>query len=158
MLKKILNGKVCAKCKLCCGFDKSDVWEMPVFTEEIRDRIRSMKPETEFEIKADGYRFCTGEIDDNQLIYCPALTENGCILGDDKPFDCRIWPFRIMDIQGKRAITIASICEELYNRPLAELVKFLEDGLAETIFSYADSHPEIIKPYYDGYPVLMFEK
>ena len=80
------------------------------------------------------------------------------MLGDEKPFDCRIWPYRIMKIGDKRAITLASICDEMYNRPLSELVDFLKKGLAEKIFSYADKHPEIVKPYYDGYPVLIFEK
>ena len=77
---------------------------------------------------------------------------------NDKPFDCRIWPYRIMEVGGRRAITIASICDELYNRPLSQLAGFLKEGLADAIFSYADAHPEIVKPYYEGYPVLMFEK
>ena len=80
------------------------------------------------------------------------------MLGDDKPFDCRIWPYRIMEVGGRRAITFASICDELYHRPLSQLVDFLKEGLADVIFAYADEHPEIVKPYYEGYPVLLFEK
>ena len=80
------------------------------------------------------------------------------MLGDDKPFDCRIWPYRIMEVGGRRAIVIASNCEEMFSRPIAELVGFLRDGLADAIFSYADKHPEIVKPYYEGFPVLLFEK
>ena len=63
-----------------------------------------------------------------------------------------------MEIGGRRAITIASICEEMFGRPLSQLSGFLKEGLADAIFSYADAHPEIVKPYYEGYPVLMFEK
>ena len=37
-------------------------------------------------------------------------------------------------------------------------VDFLKKGPADEIFAYADLHPEIVKPYYDGYPVLLFEK
>ena len=158
MLKGILNPKSCAECKLCCIFDRYDVWETPVFTEEIRDRILESKPDTQFVKKDNGYIFKVTEFDQNQLFSCPALTEKGCMLGDEKPFDCRIWPYRIMSINGQNAITIASICEEMYNRPLSQLVDFLKNGLAEQIFNYADHHPEIVKPYYDGYPVLMFRK
>ena len=157
MLKKILSGKSCAECRLCCIFDRYDIWETPVFNEEIMNRIKQLRPGTEFVTKDGGYIFKADNIGADQLFSCPALTETGCMLGDDKPFDCRIWPYRIMEVGGRRAITIASICDELYNRPLSQLVGFLKEGLAEAIFSYADSHPEIVKPYYEGYPVLLFE-
>ena len=158
MLKKILSGEACAKCRLCCIFDRYDVWETPVFTEEIMLRIREVRPDAEFIRWDNGYIFKVLALNEDQLFTCPALTPTGCMLGDEKPFDCRIWPFRIMELDGRRAITIAHICTELYSRPLSELVDFLKEGLADTIFSYADAHPEIVKPYYDGYPVLLFEK
>lgn len=158
MIKKILNKNVCAECKTCCIFDCYDVWETPVFTSEICEKILAVKPETKFISKDGGYIFRVEKFSDEGLFSCPALTENGCMLGDEKPFDCRIWPYRIMEISGRRAITIASICNELYNRPLSQLIEFLKSGLADEIFRYADAHPEIVKPYYDGYSVLMFEK
>ena len=157
MLKKILSGSSCAKCRLCCVFDSLDVWETPVFTEEIKNKILSEKPDTQFIKKDSGFILNAGELADDHLFTCPALTEKGCMLGDDKPFDCRIWPYRIMNVGGKRAINIASICSELYNRPLSQLIDFLKEGLAQQIFSYADSHPEIVKPYEQGYPVLLFD-
>lgn len=158
MLKKILSGNACAQCRLCCVFDRYDVWETPVFTEKIKNKILENAPDTQFLPVEGGYIFKVSEFDDEGLFSCPALTEKGCILGDEKPFDCRIWPYRIMNIGGRRAITIASICDELYNRPLSQLVDFLKEGLGDEIFAYADAHPEIVKPYYEGYPVLMFEK
>ena len=115
MLKKILSGKSCAECRLCCIFDRYDIWETPVFNEEIKNRIKQLRPGTEFVTKDGGYIFKADNIGADQLFSCPALTETGCMLGDDKPFDCRIWPYRIMEVGGRRAITIASICDELYN-------------------------------------------
>lgn len=158
MLKKILSGESCANCRLCCVFDRYDVWETPVFTEDIKNKILEKAPDTQFLPVEGGYIFKVSEFDDEGLFSCPALTENGCMLGDEKPFDCRIWPYRIMNVGGRRVITIASICDELYNRPLSQLVDFLKEGLGEKIFAYADAHPEIVKPYYEGYPVLMLEK
>ncbi len=157
LLKKILSGKACAECRLCCIFDRYEVWETPVFTQEIRDRISKAVPSAKFIPKDGGFIFRVEEFGPDGLFTCPALTEKGCMLGDDKPFDCRIWPYRIMNVGGRRAITIASLCGELYNRPLSQLVDFLKEGLAEKIFAYAEAHPEIVKPYYEGYPVLLFQ-
>lgn len=158
MLKKILDGKSCAECRLCCIFDRYDIWETPVFTEEIKNKIQERLPQAQFLPKDGGYIFKVEEFDEEGLFSCPALTEKGCFLGDEKPFDCRIWPYRIMNVGGRRAITIASICDELYNRPLSQLLEFLKEDLAEQIFEYAQKHPEIVKPYDESYPVLLFEK
>lgn len=157
MLKKILSPKSCAECRLCCVFDSSDIWEIPVFSGETAGIIRKALPDTEFIPSGSGYILKTEKLSGGELFTCPALTENGCMLGDSKPFDCRIWPFRIMEIGGRRAITVASICSEIYNRPLSQLVEFLKEGTADMIFSYADEHPEIVKQYDEGYPVLLFE-
>ncbi len=158
MLKKILDKKTCAECRLCCIFDRYDIWETPVFDEDTRNKIESLA-DAEFIQKDGGYIFKAEKFDDEGLFTCPALDPGkGCILGDEKPFDCRIWPYRIMKIGDKRVISIASICEAMYSKPLCELVEFLKDGLADKIFSYADSHPEIVKPYDNSYPILLVEK
>ena len=31
----------------------------------------------------------------DEIIYCPAASDHGCVLGDKRPFDCKIWPFRV---------------------------------------------------------------
>ncbi|NLT10730.1 MAG: hypothetical protein GXY08_14725, partial [Ruminococcus sp.] len=67
MLKKILSGEACAKCRLCCIFDRYDVWETPVFTEEIRDRIQAEKPDARFISKDGGYIFRVEELKGDEL-------------------------------------------------------------------------------------------
>ena len=160
MLKNILSGNDCAKCRICCVFDKYDIWETPVVDDELYGKVRAAYPETEFISKGNSRIFkCLPESEGGELYYCPMLDKSsGCRLGDKKPFDCRIWPYRIMYVGGRRAIVIASNCEEMFNRPLAELVGFLKNGAADEIFAYADRHPEIVKPYYEGFPVLLFEQ
>lgn len=158
MLKKILENSTCAECQLCCVFDCYDIWETPVFDADTKNKLEKQK-NIEFIEKDGGYIFKAEKFDSDGLFRCPALDpRKGCILGDEKPFDCRIWPYRIMKIGDKRAITIASICEAMYNKPLSELVGFLKEGLADKIFEYADIHPEIVKPYDNLYPVLVFEE
>ncbi len=157
MLKGLLENKTCAKCRVCCGFDKTDLWEMPVMDISAVNRIKELYPEADFQEKGNGFLVKAPQLEGEELYFCPALGENGCVLGNDKPFDCRIWPYRIMDVSGKNAITISPVCNELYNRPLSSLIGFLENGLADFIFDYAKKHPEVIKKYDKSYPVLKFD-
>lgn len=155
MLKNILKGSDCASCKICCVFDKYDIWETPVLDEKLKALVSERYPEISFVQKGSGWIFRMTEAEDG-LYYCPMLDpRSGCMLGDSKPFDCRIWPYRIMKLDGKRVISIASICPTMYAKPLSELCGELEkDGLAEKITAFADSHPDIVKPYENGYPIL----
>ncbi len=158
MLKNILSGKDCAKCRICCIFDNYDLWETPVVSDELYEKLRKERPEIGFIERGGSHLFrCVPENTENgELFYCPVLDrETGCTLGDEKPFDCRIWPYRIMELNGARVISIASICPEMYKKPLSELVNELErNGLAEIIFAEAEKNPDIVKPYQEGYPIL----
>ncbi|MDE5763551.1 MAG: hypothetical protein K2N49_00095 [Ruminococcus sp.] len=158
MIKEILSGKTCAECRMCCIFDRYDIWETPVFTEEIKNKVLEYVPDAPFAKVGTGYMLNAGEITDGQIYSCPALTENGCILGDGKPFDCRIWPFRVMNRDGIRVIAVSSLCDEVHNQTHEKLRNFLKKGLAEKIFSYADKYPETVKPYYDNYTVIFPEE
>lgn len=158
MLKNILHGSDCASCRICCVFDKYDLWETPVLDGELKERVQKQNPDISFVEKGEGWLFRMNESEDG-LYYCPALNhESGCILGEDKPFDCKIWPYRIMSLGGRRVISMASICPTMYKKPLSDLCAELErEGLAEKIFAFADSHPDIVKPYEEGYPILKVE-
>ncbi len=155
MLKNILKSSDCASCRLCCVFDKYDIWETPVLDDELKNFVSERYPETAFVKKGGGWIFRMNEAEDG-LYYCPMLDpSSGCMLGDGKPFDCRIWPYRIMTLGGHRVISIASICPSMYKKPLSELCEELEkDGLAEKIAAFADARPDIVKPYENGYPIL----
>ncbi|MBR1591511.1 MAG: hypothetical protein IJ666_00655 [Ruminococcus sp.] len=155
MIKELISPAVCAQCRMCCVFDIYDIWETPVFSRKMKEYIVSRKPDAEFIPKDGGYIFKAADFSPDGTFKCPALTENGCMLGDDKPFICRIFPYMVMEINGARAITAAVVCSEFYNRPLSELVGFLKNGLADRIFSYADIHPEEVRPYNENYPILL---
>ena len=88
MLKKILSPQTCAKCRVCCVFDRSDIWEIPVISDELKSKLSG---KAEF-VERDGV--CTFAMpfkDGEELVSCPMLTGSGCALGDDKPFDCKVW-------------------------------------------------------------------
>lgn len=162
MLKNILSPKTCAGCRICCIFDKYDVWETPVISEELKRKISAARSDLKFVSKGDtgAYIFNMEDTwDDKEEIFrCPALDpDSGCTLGENKPFDCRIWPYRIMELGGRRVISIASICPDMYNMPLKTLCDELENGLADRIFEEAAKNPAMIKPYEQGYPILVVE-
>lgn len=125
MLKKILSGKTCAECRICCSFDAYDIWETPVINDELKEKILEIKPQQKFITKDNNYLFRMEEADDG-LFYCPMLSEKGCVLGDEKPFDCRIWPFRVMKYEDRLLITISPICPSLFNTPLNDIMEFLK--------------------------------
>lgn len=159
MLKNILSPKTCAGCRICCIFDKYDVWETPVISGALKSRIEAERPDLKFISKGNSGAFIFNmedTWDDSEEIFrCPALDPSkGCTLGENKPFDCKIWPYRIMDLNGVLVITIASICPEMYGKPLKALCDELENGLADKIYEEAMKEPAIIKPYENGYPVL----
>lgn len=156
MLGKILSADSCGKCRVCCGFTREDIWEIPLIFKENRSaveenlgvRLIPRSKEFVFDMKFDG----------SGISYCPALSENGCSLGDLKPFDCAVWPFRVNSLGNMRVITVSPVCETVSALPLSALSEFVEtDGFAIKLFAEARKHPEIVKPYIGGYPILAVE-
>ena len=159
MLTRLLSRETCAKCRLCCVFDHYDVWETPVLSQEIKNNAEKILPDAEFVSKGTrSYLFRIREFDEDDLFRCPLLDQSkGCMLGTEKPFDCQIWPFRIMELDGRQAITIAPICDAMMAQPIGNLLSFLKEGLAETIFDYAAENPDVVKTYDSMYPVLLWK-
>lgn len=78
MLTEILSRESCAKCRVCCVFDRDDVWEIPVVLPETADYIKkNIDKNAELEPYEDGYRFVMHFKDSEELTYCPMLTDKG---------------------------------------------------------------------------------
>lgn len=159
MIRKLLKREECAKCRLCCCFDSYDLWETPVINEETHDRILAeFKPDQEFLELEDHYLLKMPKEPDRDLYYCTLLDhEKGCIMGEEKPFDCRIWPFRIMDLKGIRVIVLSPVCPVVQTRPLCEIQAVAKE-LAPQIFAYADANPSAVKKYISGFPIMLAEE
>ena len=155
-LKKILSSESCGKCRVCCGFTKDDVWEIPLIYAENRGAVEE-KLGVRLIQRGDEYVFDMEFGGD--VSYCPALSENGCMLGELKPFDCAVWPFRVNLLGDMRVITVSPVCETVSELPLKTLSGFVNaDGFADDLFAEARKHPDMVKPYIDGYPILAVEK
>jgi Fe-S-cluster containining protein len=158
MLSSILSKSSCATCKFCCSFRRQSLWETPLFPPEVVEKLS--KPNEygvvgEFrdgQIVLGGYKTANPE----EEVPCTFLDpERGCILKpEDKPFDCSIWPLRIMNKDGELVIALTPTCPSIGAVPSQALVNLVQDGLGDKIFEYAKTHPEIIKEYRVGFPII----
>lgn len=157
MLEKILSKKTCAECRVCCSFDNYDIWETPVISDKLKSEIEKIRPEQKFVSHGQSWLFRMDKADSDELFYCPMLTETGCILGNKKPFDCNIWPLRVMNLNGSRVISISPVCKSVFELPMVTLREFAEEVAGE-IFAYSDENPDIVKEYDENYPILIVRK
>ncbi len=152
MLKEILDPAECAECRICCGFVESDKWEIPLVFGELAEHLQSRYPR-KLVPRANEYVFDM-EFHGSEIIPCPALTDKGCALGDGKPFDCRVWPFRVNDLNGTQVITASPVCPAVSKLPLKTISEFVNGGFSQKMFAEADLHPDMVKPYISGYPIV----
>ena len=173
MLSKVLSKNTCAECRFCCSFRRCSLWETPLFAIETVDKFDRSDISGEFSgcekninfhrAEKDGvqygqmdlmYKYCTD--DESEEAACEFLdASRGCVLSDeDKPFDCKIWPLRIMDKDGKLVIALTPTCPAINKVDLKEIEEFVKSGLGDTIYEYAKEHPYIIKKYRENFPVL----
>jgi len=125
MLNRILSTADCAECKLCCNFYEHELWEAPITGEEV-------------------------SYDERGLYFCPELGEKGCKLVSERPFDCQIYPFRVMKLGEFTVIALSPLCKKVNEKPLSELVEFVESELFEKV----KSHHAQIKDYDKSYVIL----
>ena len=162
MLSKILEKSTCAECRFCCSFRRGSLWETPLFTHETAKKLSNTS--VKFVEKEDkGCKYAqmdlTGKYtgnDENEEAACEFLdSKRGCVLSDeDKPFDCKIWPLRIMRKGEKLVIALTPTCPSINRRPLSEVKSLVEEGLGDKIYEYALEYPFIIKEYKEGFEVL----
>ncbi len=153
MLKKILSPETCGKCRVCCVFDHDDIWEIPLISEEIKNNLSELRSELKTISRGKNSYVFDMQFKEDGLTYCPALSDTGCTLGENKPFDCRIWPLRVMKKDNDIVITVSPVCESV--NPDNPQVKALAEELAPIIFAEAQRNPDIIKEYIEGYPIAV---
>jgi Fe-S-cluster containining protein len=155
VLELILSPKTCAKCRICCNFDKTDIWEIPIFSEKQKNTIRTMSSDGfSFQKRNNSYVFQM-DFKGKDIAFCPALCESGCVLGEEKPFDCNIWPFRVMRLKsGDVALVLSPVCPSVQQHSVKTIMEFVSGEFQERVFKEAKDNPDIIKDYIDGYPIF----
>ncbi len=156
MLKRILSGETCAKCRNCCVFEEQSAWELPAFSAKAVKRLAD-RPAYRITECGGRYRITLPYDDTHAAQPCPFLDEaSGCTLPDDeKPFACKIWPVRVMrDDAGALRLTLYQNCCGIPADSHAALDRLLQDGLRERIFSEAARDASLILPYHENYIYL----
>ena len=159
MTEKLLTKQDCAECRLCCHFDSYGLLETPVITEDTQKLITAQYlPEQQF-AEIGGRCLMKMEKEPDRDIYtCPLLEDSkGCMLGDAKPFDCRIFPFLLMKLSDIRVIALSPACPKVQSKPLTDIQSAAKD-IAPTLFDYADRYPEAVRSYIHGYPIILTEE
>jgi Fe-S-cluster containining protein len=166
LLSPILTSGQCASCKFCCSFAAFEAWETPLFSKENIGRIS--KTYGSFPVKKTGGSSYTLDLSswwkehgEKEYAPCPFLDPQcGCMLPEEeKPFDCKIWPLRVMRKNGQLVIALTPTCEEINKIPLERVKTLIEKkGIGKIIFDEAEKMPDMIKEYREGFPVLMEKK
>ena len=170
MLSGILKKEECAACRFCCSFRKTSLWETPIFTKENIDAIKAnpnLDSDVLIESEIEGLINATYDLsnnyktdDPNEEAPCPYLSETGCILSsEEKPWDCKIWPLRVMKLSGGEiVIALTPTCPEINKIDTEEVRNFVNESLRDDLFEYAEKHPYLIKEYKEGFPILERQK
>lgn len=154
MLSKLLSKQDCAQCKFCCEFDGDDIWEFPFFDADEVRYLKTRFPDVTFVPAGNG---CQTVALDNGYLKCPFLSDgSGCMLPDEyKPFDCKIWPFRVMKREGDTVLVLEPICNVVNRYPTDTLKAFVhQSGIVRKAAEYAVSDVFKIKDYRDGFPIM----
>lgn len=176
MLSSILSKSDCAACKFCCSFRRQSLWETPIFFEEDIAKIKELYPDVKFREIEDSNNDKLKTLAAKSKVYtfdiydkyktndreeeapCPFLdTQEGCKLPPElKPFDCKIWPLRVVKMPGSKisqspelAIALTPTCPAINKVPFDKVQELAKNGLGKTILEYAESHPQMVKEYSD---------
>ena len=170
MLSEVLSKESCAKCRFCCSFRRSSLWELPRLPADFAEKYKTGADGKEIRYifdECEGVPFAVTDLtggytteDPEEEVRCPFLDpQRGCTLpAEDKPFDCGIWPIRYMRTEdGSLQAALTPTCPEINKLPKERLAKLLDDGLREKIAAYAEEHPYMIKPFRQGFTVFKKE-
>lgn len=158
MLKDVLSSEDCAKCRFCCSFRRQSLGLTPCFAKETVEEIRSLYPDARFKTRPDGAvtididdRYRTDDSEDEAL--CP-FNQKGCVLPDRlKPFDCKLWPFRLMKCADGLALALVPTCPWI-KKDDADRLNATASTVAKEAVAYTKAHPEIVIEYRPDYEVV----
>lgn len=131
--------------------------------DELFEKIKREYPEVKFMTRDDNLhimdissRYVTDDPCEEAL--CWFNNGKGCILGEDKPFDCNAWPLCVMRKDDMLVIALSPECPVISSKPLSEIQKIVDDGAGARMFEYAEKNPAFIHEYTEGWHVLKILK
>ncbi len=159
LLKDVLSPADCAGCGFCCSFRRQSLNLTPYFAKEAVEEICRLYPEAQFKTLPNGA--VTIDIDDEyhtddseEEALCP-FNRQGCILpGHLKPFDCELWPFRLMKGESSLVLALVPSCPRIGKNDMSKL-REVAATVYEKALEYAKTHPEIVIEPREDYQVII---
>jgi GNAT superfamily N-acetyltransferase len=152
VLKRILKSGTCAKCRICCKYDDDDVWDAPGFTEE-EYKENKVKTEAAFIQRDDGLYYLKMEKDSEGIYTCPCLGENGCTLGDSRPFRCGLWPMYLINTEHGLGFALSPVCPEVWKLGSEEIFESVR-GKLSLINKIGHDCPTLIEDWSPEYRMI----
>ena len=157
--EEILSPADCAKCEYCCSFRRQSLNLTPCFAAETVEEIKNMYPDARFKTRQNGTvtidlddKYHTDDSGEEALCH---FNRKGCILPDHlKPFDCKLWPFRLMKNGDRLQLALVPTCPRIRKDDPQKLRRAAE-VVAKEAAGYAKTHPEIIIEYREDYQIIM---
>ena len=154
MLEELITRNDCAKCKICCKFEKDELIDAPMFNKQ---QVNYIRKNISNKIK---FTYHNGAYQINLIKYknkykCPLLSPKGCVLPNIyRPFDCESWPFYIMAKNNKFVITKSNVCPIFNNISNDILIEFIEKKFLNIAKEIVINSPELITKYNRNLEVL----
>lgn len=155
MLQKILSQETCAVCKNCCNYSSKSLWDIPGFTQNEYERVIARYPEL-ISIsyhKNSLYYFETLQTDNDKYL-CPFLTNDGCVLGKEKPTKCAMWPLYAVNHDKKVYLAISNVCPNI-KKITPEILQNELGPTIQKIEQIIKRHPELIETNRIHFTLLM---
>ncbi len=157
MLSSIISPQSCAQCRLCCHFERGSAWEMPYLEPSLVEDYEldgvEITPPREEGGRSFVMDFCRCAQGGSEP--CPMLDpSSGCVREQQqRPFECLIWPLRVMEYEGRAAVTYFRDCPALASQEARAALRDLviEQGLGGRIREFYDEHPRCCRQYRASY-------
>ena len=162
-MNKFKFSEMCFSCRECCRFLKSQQYFAPVFTEEEYKKLKSMHKNLPRFKRHIGSKNVYQVILKKSKLYpkeyvCPFLDEkkHSYKIYNNRPFDCKIWPFIVMK-KGKRTVIsyfsgdycdiVDSLPRKIFNSYKKSVVEFIT---SKKCLRTIKTHPALIWKYEKG--------
>ena len=75
-------------------------------------------------------------------------------MAEEKPFDCSIWPLRIIRVENKLKVALTPTCPAINKVPLEKVKTLVKMELGQKIHEQAQLHPDMVKEFKKGFIIL----
>ncbi len=156
-LKQFVPSSYCFQCRNCCVFESTETTWRPLMAQEEKLRSCLKSPDRCFDngaVDPDGF---VKMVDERGKGRCAVFhdKEYVCNLYDTRPFECRIYPFMLVEKEGKPFLAAHLSCpfvnehrhDEVFTKYTDYLINYVEQPVIKNFLS---RNRVIARPYNAG--------